>query len=128
MGNRPEIKCALTIAGSDSGGGAGIQADMLAFAANGVFATSAIAAITAQNPDGVSAVSAVPLAAFKAQLDMVYGFFKPSAAKTGMLFDADHILACADFFLAHHTLPVIVDPVMVSTSGARLLEPTPRTP
>ena len=124
MENRREIQCALTIAGSDSGGGAGIQADMLAFAANGVFGTSAIAAVTAQNPDGVGAVAAVPLDVFRQQLDKVYAFFKPAAAKTGMLFDADHILACVDFFLAHHALPAIVDPVMVSTSGSRLLEPS----
>ena len=124
MENRREIKCAITIAGSDSGGGAGIQADMLAFSANGVFGTSAIAAVTAQNPDGVGAVAPVPLGVFRQQLDKVYAFFKPAAAKTGMLFDADHILACVDFFLAHHALPVIVDPVMVSTSGSRLLEPS----
>ncbi len=114
--------CALTIAGSDSGGGAGIQADMLTFASCGVFATSAIAAITAQNPDGVSAISTIPADVFKAQLEAVYNFFKPTALKTGMLFDATHIDITADFLRNHPEIKAVVDPVMISTSGSRLLK------
>ena len=115
------IKCALTIAGSDSGGGAGVQADMLAFAANGVFAASAIAAITAQNPDGVRAVSAVPADVFAAQIEAVAEYFKPEATKTGMLFDAEHIEIAADFARRNREMRLVVDPVMISTSGSKLL-------
>ncbi len=121
MKNRKEIRCAMTIAGSDSGGGAGIQADMLTFAANGVFATSAIAAITAQNPDGVSSISTVPIDTFRAQMDSVFDFFAPKVVKTGMLFDAEHISAVADFIKSNN-ICAIVDPVMISTSGTRLLK------
>ena len=122
MKNNQEIFSALTIAGSDSGGGAGIQADILTFASLGVFATSAIAAITAQNPDGVSAISTIPLASFKAQLEAVFEYFSPTAVKTGMLFDAEHILATADFMSKYPDVKLVVDPVMISTSGTRLLK------
>ena len=116
------IFTALTIAGSDSGGGAGIQADMLTFASCGVFATSAIAAITAQNPLGVRAISTIPIDVFKAQLETVYDYFKPKALKTGMLFDAQHIETTANFLEEHPDIMAVVDPVMISTSGSRLLK------
>lgn len=109
------------MAGSDSGGGAGVQADMLAFAANGIFAASAVAAITAQNPDGVRAVSAVPADVFAAQIEAVAEYFKPEAAKTGMLFDAEHIEIAADFARRNREMLLVVDPVMISTSGSKLL-------
>jgi hydroxymethylpyrimidine/phosphomethylpyrimidine kinase len=112
---------ALTIAGSDSGGGAGIQADLKAFAAAGCHGMSAIVALTAQNTTGVAAVHEVPPEFVRAQLEAVFGDIGVDAAKTGMLFSAPVIEAVADF-LAEHPVPLVVDPVMVSTSGARLLE------
>ncbi|HET7514595.1 MAG TPA: bifunctional hydroxymethylpyrimidine kinase/phosphomethylpyrimidine kinase [Gaiella sp.] len=112
---------ALTIAGSDSGGGAGIQADLKAFAAAGCFGTSAIVALTAQNTAGVAAVHEVPPAFVRAQLEAVLADIGADAAKTGMLFSRPVIETVADV-LAEHPLPLVVDPVMVASSGARLLE------
>ncbi|HEY7017767.1 MAG TPA: bifunctional hydroxymethylpyrimidine kinase/phosphomethylpyrimidine kinase [Gaiellaceae bacterium] len=112
---------ALTIAGSDSGGGAGVQADLKAFAAAGCHGMSAIVALTAQNTVGVTAVHEVPPAFVRAQLEAVFGDLGVDAAKTGMLFSAEVIEAVADF-LAEHPVPLVVDPVMISSSGARLLE------
>jgi hydroxymethylpyrimidine/phosphomethylpyrimidine kinase len=112
---------ALTIAGSDSGGGAGIQADLKAFAAAGCFGTSAIVALTAQNTTGVTAVHEVPPAFVRSQLEAVLGDIGVDAAKTGMLFSRPVIETVADV-LDDHPLPLVVDPVMVATSGARLLE------
>ena len=111
----------LTIAGSDSGGGAGIQADLKAFAAAGCHGTSAIVALTAQNTTGVTAVHEVPPEFVRAQLEAVFGDIGADAAKTGMLFSARTIETVADF-LAEHPVPLVVDPVMVASSGARLLE------
>jgi hydroxymethylpyrimidine/phosphomethylpyrimidine kinase len=111
----------LTIAGSDSGGGAGIQADLKAFAAAGCHGMSAIVALTAQNTTGVSAVHEVPPDFVRAQLEAVFDDLGVDAAKTGMLFSAPLIEAVADF-LAEHPVPVVVDPVLVASSGARLLE------
>jgi hydroxymethylpyrimidine/phosphomethylpyrimidine kinase len=111
----------LTIAGSDSGGGAGVQADLKAFAAAGCHGMSAIVALTAQNTVGVTAVHEVPPAFVRAQLEAVFGDLGVDAAKTGMLFSAEVIEAVADF-LAEHPVPLVVDPVMISSSGARLLE------
>ena len=122
MNNQQSIPTTVSIAGSDSGGGAGIQADMLAMAANGVFATSVIAAITAQNPDEVRAISTVPADVFQAQLEAVFDYFKPTSAKTGMLFDAQHIEIVANFFKKNPQVKLVVDPVMISTSGAKLLK------
>jgi hydroxymethylpyrimidine/phosphomethylpyrimidine kinase len=113
-------KC-LTIAGSDSGGGAGIQADLKAFAAAGCFGTSAIVALTAQNTTGVSAVHEVPAAFVRAQLEAVLSDIGADAAKTGMLFSPEVIETVADV-LADNPLPLVVDPVMVASSGARLLQ------
>ena len=115
------IPRALTIAGSDSGGGAGIQADLKAFAAAGAFGMSAIVALTAQNTLGVEAVHPVPPAFVVAQLEAVFADIGVDAAKTGMLFSRQVIDAVAGF-LAGHRVPLVVDPVLVASSGAKLLE------
>jgi hydroxymethylpyrimidine/phosphomethylpyrimidine kinase len=111
----------LTIAGSDSGGGAGIQADLKAFAAAGAHGMSAIVALTAQSTTGVTAVHEVPPAFVVAQLDAVFDDIGVDAAKTGMLYSAQTIEAVAAF-LAGRDVPLVVDPVLVASSGARLLE------
>ena len=113
-------KC-LTIAGSDSGGGAGVQADLKAFAAAGCFGMSAIVALTAQNTTGVTGVLEVPPAFVRSQLEAVLGDIGADAAKTGMLFSRPVIETVADV-LVDYPLPLVVDPVMVASSGARLLE------
>ncbi|HEU5244041.1 MAG TPA: bifunctional hydroxymethylpyrimidine kinase/phosphomethylpyrimidine kinase, partial [Gaiellaceae bacterium] len=111
----------ITIAGSDSGGGAGIQADLKAFAAADVHGMSAIVALTAQNTREVAAVHEVPPWFVRAQLDAVAGDIGIDAAKTGMLFSRSIIETVADW-LEEHPVPLVVDPVMVASSGARLLE------
>src|SRR3954471_24235807 len=111
----------LTIAGSDSGGGAGIQADLKAFAAAGVHGMSAIVALTAQSTVGVTAVHEVPPAFVTAQLEAVFGDIGVDAAKTGMLSSRAIVDAVADF-LEEHPVPLVVDPVMIASSGARLLQ------
>jgi hydroxymethylpyrimidine kinase/phosphomethylpyrimidine kinase len=111
----------LTIAGSDSGGGAGIQADLKAFAAAGCYGMSAIVALTAQNTRGVTAVHEAPPEFVRAELEAVFSDLGVDAAKTGMLFSRVLIATVADF-LAHHPVPLVVDPVMVASSGARLLQ------
>ena len=111
---------ALTIASSDSGGGAGIQADLKAFARCGVHGTSAIVALTAQNTTGVSAIHQCPPEFVVAQLDALLADLPPRAVKTGMLFSAPIIEAVADR-LAGTGLPLVIDPVMLASSGARLL-------
>jgi hydroxymethylpyrimidine/phosphomethylpyrimidine kinase len=111
----------LTIAGSDSGGGAGIQADLKAFAAAGAYGMSAIVALTAQNTVGVKAVHEVPAEFVRAQLDAVFTDIGVDAAKTGMLYSRAVIETVADF-LSAHPVPLVVDPVMIASSGARLLE------
>jgi hydroxymethylpyrimidine/phosphomethylpyrimidine kinase len=119
---RPKsIPCALTIAGSDSGGGAGIQADLKTFAALGVHGASAITCVTAQNPRRVRDIQACTTAMVRNQLAVVFEEFKPAAAKTGMLFSTPLIQAITAF-LSRHRVPLVVDPVMVSTSGAKLLK------
>ena len=112
---------ALTIAGSDSGGGAGIQADLKTFAALGVHGTSAITAITAQNTVGVSDVFELPPAMVTAQIARVAEDLRPAAAKTGMLSSAAIIQAVAGAVREHRVEPLVVDPVMVAKGGARLL-------
>jgi hydroxymethylpyrimidine/phosphomethylpyrimidine kinase len=112
---------ALTIASSDSGGGAGIQADLKAFAAAGCHGMSAIVALTAQNTVGVTAIHELPPEFVTAQLDAVFGDIGVDAAKTGMLFSARLIDTVAGF-LEHHRVALVVDPVMVASSGAKLLE------
>ena len=111
----------MTIAGSDSGGGAGIQADLKAFAAARVHGMSAIVALTAQNTLGVTAVHELPPEFVVAQLDAVYSDLGVDAAKTGMLFSRRIVEAVAGYLRAH-PVPLVVDPVMVASSGARLLQ------
>jgi hydroxymethylpyrimidine/phosphomethylpyrimidine kinase len=116
-------KVVLTIAGSDSGGGAGIQADLKTFAAFGVYGTSAITAVTAQNTRGVEAVQEIDPKIVAAQIDAVAADFPVAAVKTGMLSGAPIVLAVAAT-LERLSLPhLVVDPVMVSKSGAVLLKP-----
>jgi len=119
MTDSPVPRC-LTIAGSDSGGGAGIQADLKAFAGAGCHGMSAIVALTAQNTVGVTDVLEVPPEFVRAQLEAVFSDIGVDAAKTGMLFSAAVIETVADF-LAEHPVALVVDPVMVASSGARLL-------
>jgi hydroxymethylpyrimidine/phosphomethylpyrimidine kinase len=121
MGSPVLIPRCLTIAGSDSGGGAGIQADLKAFAAAGCFGTSAIVALTAQNTTGVSAVHELPSDFVRAQLDAVSDDIGVDAAKTGMLFSRAVIEVVADF-LEGRRVPLVVDPVMLASSGAKLLQ------
>lgn len=125
MSPRRQLPTILTIAGSDSGGGAGIQADLKTFAALGMHGTSAITCLTAQNPKSVSAIQAAKPAIVRAQIEAVFAELRPAAVKTGMLFDTAIIREVADFFGTLRGLkpPLIVDPVMVATSGARLLKP-----
>jgi hydroxymethylpyrimidine/phosphomethylpyrimidine kinase len=111
----------LTIAGSDSGGGAGIQADLKAFAAARCHGMSAIVALTAQNTTGVTAVHEVPPEFVRAQLEAVFDDLGVDAAKSGMLFSAELIETVADFLEAH-PVTLVVDPVMVASSGSRLLQ------
>ncbi|MGE0698602.1 MAG: bifunctional hydroxymethylpyrimidine kinase/phosphomethylpyrimidine kinase [Hyphomicrobiaceae bacterium] len=112
---------ALTIAGSDSSGGAGIQADLKTFGAHGVYGASVISALTAQNTRGVQGVHAVPAAFVASQLASVLGDLDVRAAKTGMLADAAIIRAVVDGLAGVPALPLVVDPVMVATSGDLLL-------
>ncbi|MBE2211709.1 MAG: bifunctional hydroxymethylpyrimidine kinase/phosphomethylpyrimidine kinase [Xanthomonadaceae bacterium] len=113
---------ALTIAGSDSGGGAGIQADLKAFAAHGVHGLSAIAALTAQNTHGVDAVHVPPVDFLRAQIDTCFADFDIHAVKLGMLANAAVVDVVVDALRTHRPRFVVLDPVMISTSGARLLE------
>ncbi|HEX5960122.1 MAG TPA: bifunctional hydroxymethylpyrimidine kinase/phosphomethylpyrimidine kinase [Rhodanobacteraceae bacterium] len=112
----------LTIAGSDSGGGAGIQADLKTFAALGVHGTSAITALTAQNTQGVAAVHPVPVQHLTAELDAVFDDFRIAAVKTGMLGDARTVRCVARELKRRRPRWLVVDPVMIATSGARLLD------
>ncbi|HEY2329620.1 MAG TPA: bifunctional hydroxymethylpyrimidine kinase/phosphomethylpyrimidine kinase [Verrucomicrobiae bacterium] len=141
MTARKTLPVALTIAGSDSGGGAGIQADLKTFAALGVHGTSVIACLTAQNPKRVLAVEACSPKMLRRQIEAVFEELPPRAVKTGMLFSPENIRVVADFFRKDEfresptknirdsrspslrKIALVVDPVMVSTSGARLLKP-----
>lgn len=116
----PAPAIGLTIASSDSGGGAGIQADLKAFARCGVHGTSAIVALTAQNTLGVSAIHECPPDFVIAQLEALFADLAPAAAKTGMLFSAP-IIAAVAAGLAGREIPLVLDPVMIASSGARLL-------
>ena len=142
MSKRKKFPVALSIAGSDSGGGAGIQADLKTFAALGVHGASAIACLTAQNPKRVLAVEPCSPEMLRQQIEAVFEELNPVAIKTGMLFSAQNISVVADFFRRdefHESQtknkitdswnsslrkpPLIVDPVLISTSGAKLLQP-----
>jgi hydroxymethylpyrimidine/phosphomethylpyrimidine kinase len=123
MSKRPELPVALTIAGSDSGGGAGIQADLKTFAALGVHGASAITCVTAQNPAGVRGLQACSAEIVRRQIEAVFDALPPAAVKTGMLYSAPIIRAVAECLRRRERLPLVVDPVMVSTSGAPLLKP-----
>ena len=112
----------LSVAGSDSGGGAGIQADLKVFAALGVHGMTAITALTAQHTRGVEGVHVVPPAFVRAQIDAVARDIGVDVAKVGMLATADTVVVVADALLALGC-PIVVDPVMVATSGAQLLSP-----
>lgn len=118
------LSIALTMAGSDSGGGAGLQADLRTFASLGVHGVCAVTALTAQNPVEVPSVWPAPAAAVRAQLEAVWAELAPAAAKTGMLARAGVVREVADFFkgLGAPQTPLVIDPVMVSTSGAELLD------
>jgi hydroxymethylpyrimidine/phosphomethylpyrimidine kinase len=122
MKRRGTTAVALTVAGSDSGGGAGIQADLKTFRAHGVFGTSAITCITAQNPARVSAVQPISPRLVTEQMDRVFEAFPVGAAKTGMLYDAAIIEAVAHGFARRKFAKLVVDPVMVASSGALLLK------
>ena len=112
---------ALTIAGSDSGGGAGIQADLKTFAANGCFGASVITALTAQNTRGVTGIHAVPVEFVERQMDAVLGDIGADAVKIGMLYSAELIEAVARKLKEYGVARVVLDPVMVAQSGDKLL-------
>jgi hydroxymethylpyrimidine/phosphomethylpyrimidine kinase len=120
MPHRERIPVALTIAGSDSGGGAGIQADLKTFAALGVHGTCAITCLTAQNPRGVRGIQAARPDIVRQQIEAVFAELAPAVVKTGMLFSRA-IIRAVRLGLERHRVPMVVDPVMVATSGARLL-------
>jgi len=113
---------ALTIAGTDSGGGAGIAADLRTFAAHGVMGTLAVTAVTAQNTLGVQSVQAIPAAMVVAQIDSVLSDLKPSAAKTGMLATTEIVKAITSKLYDGLLPPLVVDPVLVASSGDQLFE------
>jgi hydroxymethylpyrimidine/phosphomethylpyrimidine kinase len=113
----------LTIAGSDSGGGAGIQADLKTFSALGTYGCSVLAALTAQNTRAVTAIHEVPPAFVAAQLDAVFGDIEIAAVKIGMLSSTGVIEAVAEGLVRHRARNVVLDPVMVAKSGDRLLRP-----
>lgn len=118
------LPIALTIAGSDSGGGAGIQADLKTFTALGCHGTTAITCITAQNPRAVLGIQPIRADIVRKQIEAVFAELPPRAVKTGMLFSTEIINVVADFFSKGKRPPLIVDPVMVATSGTVLLKPS----
>ncbi len=117
------MKTALSIAGSDSSGGAGIQADLKTMTMNGVYAMSAVTALTAQNTTGVTAILNVPAEFLAKQIDAVFEDIRPDAVKIGMVSSAELIETIAKRLCAHHAVNIVVDPVMIATSGARLIDP-----
>jgi hydroxymethylpyrimidine/phosphomethylpyrimidine kinase len=116
------VQIVLTIAGSDSGGGAGIQADLKTFHRFGLFGTSVITAVTAQNTLGVTGWSALDASLIRAQIDAVASDLRPAATKSGMLADAGIVRAVATAIGELSLTPYVLDPVMVATSGDPLLE------
>lgn len=118
------LPIALTIAGSDSGGGAGIQADLKTFAALGVHGTSVITCLTAQNPRRVLGVQVASPSLVRQQLEAVFSELPPNAVKTGMLYSRQIVRLVIECLQGERARPWIVDPVMVASSGARLLKPS----
>lgn len=116
------MKKVLTIAGSDSGGCAGIQADIKTMGALGVFGMSAVTAVTSQNTQGVTYIEELSVKSVTTQIEAIYNDLKPDAIKSGMLFSKDIILAVYETLEKHNKVPYVLDPVMVATSGARLLK------
>ncbi|MDY6050637.1 MAG: bifunctional hydroxymethylpyrimidine kinase/phosphomethylpyrimidine kinase [Corynebacterium sp.] len=116
-----DLSTVLTIAGSDSSGGAGIQADLKTMTLNGVYGMSAITALTAQNTTGVQAVHDVPAEFVAQQIDSVFSDIRPQAVKIGMVSQPDIIEAIVDRLVAHRASNIVVDPVMVSTAGSTLI-------
>lgn len=121
MNETTKLKTVLTIAGSDSSGGAGIQADLKTMLACGVYGMSAITALTAQNTAGVTAIERCAPNFLAAQLDSVFTDIFPAAVKTGMVFDRELIEVITDRLTHYKAKNIVVDPVMVATSGAKLL-------
>ena len=115
------LPIALTIAGSDSGGGAGIQADLKTFQAFGVFGTTALTAVTAQNTLGVQMIHPIPIDVVRAQIESVAEDLRPGGVKSGMLATSELVQAVAEAIRAHDLRNYVMDPVMVATSGDRLL-------
>ena len=122
MVKEQKIKTALTIAGSDSSGGAGIQADIKTMTMNGVYAMSVITALTAQNTLGVKAILNTPPDFLKAQLDSVFEDIFPDSIKIGMVSSAELINVIADRLEYYEAKNIVLDPVMISTSGSKLLD------
>src|SRR5438093_3156602 len=120
MNRRRPIPTALTIAGSDSGGGAGIQADLKTFASLGVHGASAVTCVTAQNPKRVRAIQQCDPNLVRQQIEAVFDELPPAAVKTGMLFSTGVVRVVVSCLRRRKRPPLIVDPVMVSTSGIRL--------
>ncbi len=120
MSQRQTYPVALTIAGSDSGGGAGIQADLKTFSALGVHGATAITCVTAQNPARVTAIEPCSPAIVRAQIQAVFDQLPPAAVKTGMLYSAEIVRVVAAWFGKGHRPPLVIDPVMIATSGAAL--------
>jgi len=117
------LKQVLTIAGSDSGGGAGIQADLKAMSANGTYAMSVITAVTAQNTQGVTAIHDLPTSIVEAQLNAIFDDFEVAAVKTGMLCSASLVSLVSSTLQRYRPPHLVIDPVMVSKSGRDLLQP-----
>jgi hydroxymethylpyrimidine/phosphomethylpyrimidine kinase len=117
------IRNVLSIAGSDPSGGAGIQADLKAFAARGVYGMAVLTALTAQNTQGVSGVHLVPAAFVADQIKAVFADVRVDAVKIGMIANAEIAAAVADVLQHHKDIPVVLDPVMVAKGGAKLLDP-----
>lgn len=117
------IRNVLSIAGSDPSGGAGIQADLKAFSARGVFGMAALTALTAQNTQGVSAVHVLPPEFVARQIRDVFADIRVDAVKIGMIANADVAEAVADALAPHRGIPVVLDPVMIAKGGAALLDP-----
>lgn len=122
MSGKYKYTAVLTIAGSDSGGGAGIQADLKTFSALGCYGTSAVTAVTVQNTLGVTGIHSIPAQMVQQQISAVMDDIKPLAIKIGMVHSAELAIAIADVLKSYPLVPVIFDPVMVSTSGHQLIE------